>query len=203
MKPVIGIITRPLLSREKHKMFGVYSDFEKVISKYGGIPIGILPTNKNWQEILLNCDGLIFQGGDDSEEYEKEFLKYAYEQNIPTLGICLGMQLMGLVFDGDLTRKKKHKYKNKKYVHNVFIKKDSKLFSLINQSNILVNSRHKFVINNTSLDVVAQTADGVIEAVEDKTKKFFIGVQWHPESMIAYDKVSNRLFDQFVKECEK
>ena len=48
------------------------------------------------------------------------------------------------------------------------------------------------------MDYVAYSEDGIIEALEDKTKKFFIGVQWHPESLLS-DKYSIRLFDAFVE----
>ena len=37
----------------------------------------------------------------------------------------------------------------------------------------------------------------IIEAVEDPNKKFFIGVQWHPESL-EEDIYSERLFDTFI-----
>lgn len=53
-------------------------------------------------------------------------------------------------------------------------------------------------IPHTELDCVAYSEDGIIEAIEDKTKRFFIGVQWHPESLIN-DEYSNKLFDYFIK----
>lgn len=53
-------------------------------------------------------------------------------------------------------------------------------------------------IPNTDLDIVAYSEDEIIEAIEDKKKKFFIGVQWHPESL-TYDEYSNKLFDFFIK----
>ena len=40
-----------------------------------------------------------------------------------------------------------------------------------------------------------------IEDIEDKNKTFFIGVQWHPENMISYDKKQNNLFKNFIKSC--
>ena len=44
--------------------------------------------------------------------------------------------------------------------------------------------------------------DGYIEALEDSNKKFFIGVQWHPENMIKYSSEQNNLFKYFVKCCK-
>ena len=66
-----------------------------------------------------------------------------------------------------------------------------------------VNSRHKESIINPNLDITAISADGLIEALEDKNKKFFVGVQWHPESMTSYDILESRLFDYFVNICRK
>lgn len=201
MKPIIGIITRPVFSEEKNKMFGVYEDVSNAIKKSGGIPMGIIPTDEF--DFSNKCDGLIFQGGDEWEEYEKKYLEYAYEHNIPTLGICLGMQLIGNIFGGNLVEVKGHKEKGKRYVHEVILKKESKLYELVGKEKILVNSRHKQVVQDTSLEVVASTIDGITEAVEDRKKKFFIGVQWHPESMIAYDKVAKKIFRGFIDICRK
>ena len=201
MKPIIGIICRPVLSDEKHNMFGVYEDMCNAVINSGGIPIGILPIGTDIS--LIKLDGLIFQGGDSSEEYEKEYLKYAYDHDIPTLGICLGMQTMGEMFDGVLDDVVGHKAVDKQYVHGVRIDKNSKLYKAINKDKIMVNSRHKSALISTSLKVVGISDDGVTEAIEDLNKKFFIGVQWHPESMITYDKVASSLFDYFIDMCRK
>ena len=84
---------------------------------------------------------------------------------------------------------------NNKYVHDINIDPLSKLYKIIKKDKIKVNSRHKDKIDNTSLEVVAYSSDGIIEAIEDKSKKFFIGVQWHPESL--NDENSDMLFTSF------
>lgn len=78
------------------------------------------------------------------------------------------------------------------------IEKNSKLYKILGEEKIEVNSKHRKCIKETRLDYVAYSEDGIIEALEDKTKKFFIGVQWHPESLLS-DKYSSRLFDAFVE----
>lgn len=212
MKPIIGIMTRPELSAEKNDMMGVYDDLRNSIIQSGGIPIGILPLNVGLNDfneelfsLIKKLDGIIFQGGDSFYKYEYECLKYAHEQNIPTLGICLGMQMMGCLFNGDLIKISNcnHKQKNKKYVHDIFIKKDSLLYLIFKTDRIKVNSRHKDTVINPDLEITAISTDGLIEALEDKSKKFFLGVQWHPESMTSYDILESRLFDYFVNICRK
>ena len=210
MKPIIGIITRPEFSSEKNKTQVVYEEVRSAIASSGGCPIGILPINTKYideeiYKLLDYCDGIVFQGGDDFTQYELECMKYVHEKNIPTLGICLGMQLMGYFGGGEMVALNhfNHKKKDKKYVHNVFIKKCSKLYDIFREEKIRVNSRHKDTIINTKLDVVAISSDGLIEAVEDSNKKFFLGVQWHPESMTSYDILESRLFNYFVSVCRK
>ena len=212
MKPIIGIITRTEMSSEKNKTMCVYEDIRISIINSGGIPIGIMPLNINLSEfnnevfsLIDKCDGVIFQGGDSFNKYEIECMKYTYEHNIPTLGICLGMQMMGSIFGGELIEinEKLHKQRDRQYVHDVFIKENSKLYSIFKSNKIKVNSRHKESVINPKLEITAISTDGLIEALEDKSKKFFVGVQWHPESMTSYDILESRLFDYFISICRK
>lgn len=198
--PIIGIITRKSISNEGHNTNIVYSDIVSVINKNGGIACGIT-LNKDYKDLINICDGIIFQGGDDFEEYDLDALKYIYDIDKPVLGICLGMQLMGVLFDGDMIDVNNHK-KTLDYAHSVEIKRDSKLYNIFKNNIIKVNSRHKSVIKNTKLSVTALSNDGYIEALESSNKKFFVGIQWHPESMISYDNRQNNLFKYFIKCCK-
>ena len=45
--------------------------------------------------------------------------------------------------------------------------------------------------------------DGFPEAMEVKSKRFFIGVQWHPENMTEYDINMKKLFENFIEEAKK
>lgn len=198
---IIGIITRKMLSDEKHNIDVLYDDIVSAITNNGGIPIGII-LNNNYKELIDNCDGIIFQGGDDFEEYDFDALKYCYDKNIPTLGICLGMQLMGMLFNGKMIDIKNHK-KTLNYAHSIIIKRNSKLYNILKTDIIKVNSRHKSIIKNTNLNICGLSNDGFIEAIEDSSKNFFIGVQWHPESMMSYDDKQNNIFKYFIKCCKK
>ena len=199
MKPVIGIITRSSKSIESHNTSIVYKDIENAIIKNGGVSIGITLYD-NYKELIDMCDGFIFQGGDDFEKYDFEALKYIYDIDKPVLGICLGMQLMGMLFDGEMIDINNHK-KYLDYAHSIKIKRNSKLYNIFKTDIIKVNSRHKSVIKKTNLNKTAISNDGYIEGIETVNKKFFIGVQWHPESMINYDENQNNLFKNFIKAC--
>ena len=105
---------------------------------------------------------------------------------------------MGITFSGEEINVNNHK-KTLSYAHTIKINKNSKLYNIFKTNNIKVNSRHKSVIKKTRLNVVGISNDGYIEAIEDTSKRFFIGVQWHPESMIDYDIKQKNLFKYFIK----
>lgn len=198
--PIIGIVTRSFFSDENNPISIIYKDIENAILENNGIPIGIT-LNSNYKSVINLCDGIIFQGGDDFEKYDFDALKYIYDINKPVLGICLGMQLMGVLFEGNMLDIKNHK-KRLNYVHSVVIDKKSILYNIFKTNIIKVNSRHKSIIKNTKIDIIGISNDGYIEAIGDKRKKFFVGVQWHPESMISYDKKQNNLFKYFINCCK-
>ena len=65
------------------------------------------------------------------------------------------------------------------------------MYNIINKKKIKVNSAHhqsvKQAGNGLTINAIAD--DGVVEGIEDTSKKFCIGVQWHPEFLIeASDK---------------
>jgi len=134
----------------------------------------------------------------DKNDLDIEITKYLYEKNIPVLGICLGMQVMGKAFNGTILNDANHNI-SKNYVHHIRIDKESKLYGIIQKDYIFVNSKHKDRVYQTDLDAAGYFGD-VIEALEDKDKDFFIGVQWHPEALD--DQNSNNLFNAFINACK-
>lgn len=195
MKPIIGIILR----KENNKYY-LNQNIIKAIEKYNGIPLGIF--NEDY-ELIDKCDGIILPGGDNIEKQDLNIISYLYKKDIPTLGICLGMQEIGYLFNGKMNEISNYNHLKKydRYAHDINVIKNSKLYEIIGKDKIKVNSRHKDYLINTGLNI--SSISDVIESIEDKKKKFFIGVQWHPEDMLDYDINSNKLFEFFIKSCIK
>lgn len=192
------------------------------VTKFDGIPILLLPVDKgdlscknlyneedikDLESVLSLCDGFILPGGDTWYEFDEVVIDYAIRRDKPLLAICLGMQALSKMLIGekrigyDNTIKNNtlinHLEPNNNYVHSVIIDKNSKLYSIIGDEEITVNSRHSYHVPELDNTLVsARSSDGLIEGVELKDKKFIIGVQWHPESNLE-DKYSKKLFKVF------
>ena len=186
----IGIFLSPVLDDKKYLKMSM--EIYRYLKDKNINVIGITSVSS-----LTFCDGVILPGGDNYLEEELEVIKFLYDYDIPTLGICMGMQLMGIFKDGKIEiLKDKNHQSSKKNVHQIQIDKKSKLYQILNRETIVVNSRHNEALISTSLKKSAYSNDGVIEAVEDPDKKFFIGVQWHPESL--NDELNNKLLNYFL-----
>ena len=219
IKPIIGIVGR-LYSGDANII--CVEEVRLAVAKFGGIPLLILPVDKyemscknlyseeeikDLERVLKNCDGFILPGGDTWYQLDEIVIDYAIRYDKPLFAICLGMQALSKVLSGDErigydnTIKNNtsinHLELNKTYVHSVIIDKNSKLYSIIGEKEIWVNSRHSYHVpefDNTL--VCARSSDGLIEGVELKDKNFILGVQWHPESNLD-DEYSKRLFKAF------
>ena len=184
------------ISEEGNKIYYVYESFFKLRCDFLLIPL------TNIEDIKKNidkCSGIIMQGGDDYKDIHLNIIKYIYDNDIPLLAICMSMQAMGVLFNGRLKSVDNHKSKDN-YVHYVDISKNSLLYKIVGRSKLLVNSSHKECLEYTSLFVSAYS--DCIEAIEDNSKKFFLGLQWHPEKMIEYDSIERKIFDYFFEICK-
>ena len=195
MKPIIGIISREYHSATNKKINIIYNDIISSVIKSKGIPIGI-PYNEDITNYLNICNGFILQGGDDINKHNLKTIKILKEKNIPTLGICLGMQEM--FYHNNLMDIPNH---NINSLHEIKIIKDTLLYKILKKDKILVNSRHNSAISNTKY-LVGSISNNVIESIEDPNQKFFLGIQWHPENLYSIDSNSRKLFDYFIKACD-
>lgn len=214
MTLIIGILGRPNKNDVGTDIVSFNKALVDVIINYDCIPLGIIPPvidiDKPMIEDEINkmikmldlCDGVILQGGLDLYQYDLEALKYIYKKDIPVLGICLGMQTMGIFCGGMLEDIDNHNHLDAEYVHDVEIEDGTFLRKIIGKDKIMVNSRHIQMITNPKNVTISGYANHVIEALEKPESLFFIGVQWHPELLINYDEVSKKIFDNFFATCK-
>ena len=149
------------------------------------------------------------------DRFEKKLMERALIADMPMLCICRGFQLMNVVFGGtlyqdiptqlasDVIHNQGKPYENSS--HGVEIYEDTPLYSLLQKDILYVNSRHHQGIKDLSpiLEKMAESPDGLTEAVYISGCNFAWGLQWHPEHMHQVDKDSQKIFEAFVRACGK
>jgi putative glutamine amidotransferase len=136
------------------------------------------------------------------------------QRSMPVLGICFGIQSLNVHRGGSLVQDIPS-IVQKAVVHDsdddevparhmVRIVEDSLISRLAGRPEIEVNSYHHQAVERPGRDLraVAFASDGTIEAVEDTTGRFVVGVQWHPERGWKDDPFSKALFLRFIEEAK-
>jgi putative glutamine amidotransferase len=144
--------------------------------------------------------------------FEKELLEAALAAALPLLGICGGMQLLNVVRGGTLYQDLQadagvggHEQPPPKDAptHAVRVSAGTQLARLLGPGplEIRVNSTHHQAVRDPGTGVlVSGTApDGVVEAVELPDLPFAVGVQWHPEAVLAHDARQAGIFAGLVE----
>jgi putative glutamine amidotransferase len=168
------------------------------VARAGGIPV-ILPADGALrEEALAAVDGVLITGGDDIDtrpfgvelhpmakvmDPARQASEFALlraldaRPSVPVLGICLGMQLMGVHRGGRLIQHLddvipdagRHRGDAIHTVHTEL------------GSGPVASWHHQALADAPGFEVIGHSDDGVIEAIRDRARPFFVGVQWHPE----------------------
>jgi putative glutamine amidotransferase len=144
----------------------------------------------------------------ERDAFELGLLTTADSTDLPVLAICRGVQLLNVHRGGTLVqhlaqsaRHRRNDTPKPQAVHDVLIESASKLAAIMG-TEAAVNSRHHQAVDRvgTGLVVTARDAeDGVIEALEDPSRRFLVGVQWHPEDQAPVDEAQRKLFEAFAR----
>ncbi|WP_163102097.1 gamma-glutamyl-gamma-aminobutyrate hydrolase family protein [Peribacillus alkalitolerans] len=193
------------------------------------LPLGNLECTEKWMKMV---DGLFLTGGNDVDPryfYEEphpylgptipqldhsdmELLKRARLQNKPIFGICRGSHLINIALGGsmiqhieeDIDKGIVHLTEVERTItsHPVKIQKDSRLYELLREEVVQVNSFHHQAIGRLAdgLRAVAKADDGVIEAYESQDT-LIMGTQFHPEELGKNDDRMQRILVHFVEQC--
>jgi len=141
--------------------------------------------------------------------FEKDLLEAALAERLPVLGVCGGMQLMNVVRGGTLHQDLRtdlgiegHEQPPPKDVpsHGVEIAAGTQLAAVLGTGRLPVNSTHHQAVRDPGAGVLvsARALDGVIEAIEIPDLPFAIGVQWHPEAVLAHEPRHAALYRALV-----
>ena len=176
------------------------------ISAAGFIPL-VLPNamdEAKLDEILGRADALVVFGSIRGEvqaryDFERKLIRKAAARDMPVLGICNGHQQINIAFGGTIERnvtnasvRVGHRWKVSTWTndqfHAVNVKPGSLLAKTYGEGRQEVNTSHMYSIRElaSDFDVTAVADDGVIEAIEHRTKPI-VGVQFHPERLAVRD----------------
>ena len=231
-KPLIGISLG--YSPTKNSVNNTYVNS---ILMNGGVPYLIPVTDdvEVLRQVVAQLDGIVFTGGEDfapayfgeeehehlgevnvnRDTYDLTLFKLASDRNIPTLGICRGLQLINVGMGGtlyqDLPSQKpsdiNHRQEEAGTVatHSVSVVEGSLMHQILGEKEIQVNTFHHQAIKKLapSLKIVGWANDSVPEMIEAYPNRQIIGTQFHPEIFTANgDKLLGKLFQFLIGKAE-
>ena len=221
-------------------VLGVSRTYFEAVQAQGGVAymLPLVTEEAELKELLQDYDGLILPGGIDvdachfgevRQDYTDEpkpeldtmhllAVKVASELQLPTLGICRGMQVMNIARGGTLYQdmakdgltETNHAVSERisEHVHTVKLLPEAKILAAYPHPDpdaIPVNTSHHQAVKVLGEGVVAGaiSPDGAIEAIEFTDHDRMIGVQWHPERLHEHDAVATYLFRWLVEQAEE
>jgi len=200
-------------------------DYVRGVELAGARALLVPPSPDGIEETLDALDGLVFSGGSDlaPELYGQEphaettgivverdgaelsLLNAALERDLPVLAICRGSQILNVARGGDLIQHlpdevghNGHKETPGVFAdHPVAIEPGTQLAGVLGERADIKSHHHQGLGRvGDGLRVSARDGDGYVEALEDPSRRFALGVLWHPE---AGD--DRRLFEALVEEA--
>ena len=183
--------------------------YVRAVTRAGGVPL-LVPPGAAYEETLDSLDGLIFSGGSDldpelygeeahpetdgwvreRDDFELGLMQAALARDVPLLAICRGSQVLNVALGGDLEqhvpdRVETNAHKETPGVfadHDVAVLPGTKLSSILSERTDVKSHHHQgYGELGTGLREAARAPDGTVEALEDPTRRFTLGVLWHPE----------------------
>ncbi len=179
------------------------------------------------EEIVDRLDGIVFTGGLDvapsyynedkieacgkssfvRDKLEFELMDICYKKDIPTLGICRGFQIMNVYLGGNLYQDLK-KQKDIEIIHSQEKPYNDLVHEVENYGFFREKFGEKFYVNSLhhqavkelaeNLVVLQKSSDGIVEAGYVPEKKFFLGLQWHPEMAIDTLEQGHEIVKMFL-----
>jgi gamma-glutamyl-gamma-aminobutyrate hydrolase PuuD len=183
--------------------------YVRAVVRAGGSPL-LVPPGAAVEETLDAVDGMVFSGGSDldpelygadahaetggvvreRDDFELALMQAALARDLPVLAICRGSQVLNVALGGELEQHvpdrvgaDTHKEVTGVFAeHDVAVLPDTRLASILGDRHDVKSHHHQgFGELGTGLRESARAPDGTVEALEDPSRRFTLGVLWHPE----------------------
>jgi gamma-glutamyl-gamma-aminobutyrate hydrolase PuuD len=205
----------------------VPADYVRAVEVAGGRPLLVPPSEDGMDETLDVLDAIIFSGGSDldpgtygqqphpqtkgvvadRDRAELVLLEAALARDMPVLAVCRGSQILNVGLGGDLVQHlpdvlghDDHKHTPGQYAdHDVELVPETRLAGLLGRRAPVKSHHHQgFGRLGSGLREAARAEDGTVEALEDPSHRFALGVLWHPEA-----GEDTRLFEALIEEARR
>ncbi len=187
----------------------VPASYVRAVASAGGAPL-LVPPGGSYDETLAVVDGLVFSGGSDldpelydeeahpetngiireRDDFELGLMQEALARDMPVLAICRGSQVLNVALGGDLEQHVPDRVGAETHRetpgvfsdHDVSIDDGTRLAAILGDRHDVKSHHHQgFGRVGDGLRIAAHAPDGTIEGLEDPTRRFTVGVLWHPE----------------------
>ncbi|MCG6943574.1 MAG: gamma-glutamyl-gamma-aminobutyrate hydrolase family protein [Thiohalocapsa sp.] len=140
------------------------------------------------------------------DRLESDVIDRALALGLPLLGICRGAQLLNVRLGGSLYQELRSRRRRTSNRWTIFplktlcVAAGSGLEVLLRTRQTRINSLHNQGIDRLGegLAVAGRDLDDIVQAVEQPSHPFLLGVQWHPEFLL-YKPSQLRLFRALVE----
>jgi len=144
------------------------------------------------------------------DETDFRLLSHAETLGIPVLGVCRGAQLVNIFRGGSLCQNVTPLREHTRHrplllpLQTVRLVKGSRLIEVMKAPVVGANRIHSQSIKRLGrhLRVVAVDKDWFVQAIENTTGQWLMGIQWHPEYLL-YHGGHRRIFRHFIQAAEK
>jgi gamma-glutamyl-gamma-aminobutyrate hydrolase PuuD len=200
--------------------------YVRAVARAGGVPL-LVPPLDGVDEVLDRVDGLVFSGGSDldpelygadahaetagivreRDDFEVTLMRAALERDLPVLAICRGSQVLNVARGGDILQHLPDEVGHERHretpgvfsEHDVGVLDGTRLAEVVGERTSVKSHHHQgFGRLGEGLREAARDDDGTLEAVEDPSRRFALGVLWHPEA--GEDAA---LFEALVREAAR
>ena len=198
--------------------YALLTNYAQAVIAGGGLPVALPYAATAVEDLVASLQAVVVTGGmfdidprhygakarldgltlkPERTDFELQLIMEALRAHIPVLGICGGMQLMGVAvgarlhqhISAEVPDALEHMQPEQPHeaAHEVIIEDRSLMGRLLGTKRIAVNSVHHQAISDAGPVAVvsARAPDGVVEAIEVPGQRFAVGVQWHPEYLCA------------------